>query len=70
MQTVYRIEHWNIPDCCPWWALDYMYFNRFAELLVHKPCEGFFLNLLATILSPLVYINGLTLGVHPKSHIG
>ncbi|CBI37802.3 hypothetical protein VitviT2T_003184 [Vitis vinifera] len=53
-RLLYRTEHWNIPDYYPWGVpLAYLYFNRFAELLVHKPGEGFFLSLLATILSPL-----------------
>ena len=60
-RLLYRTEHWNIPDYYPWGVpLAYLYFNRFAELLVHKPGEGFFLSLLATILSPLVQLHRLT----------
>ncbi|KAM0002638.1 putative flavin-containing monooxygenase [Helianthus debilis subsp. tardiflorus] len=51
---VYRRDHWKLPDWAPWGIpLTYLYFNRFSELLVHKPGEGFVLNLLATLLSPL-----------------
>lgn len=52
---VYRNDRWKLPDFCPWGIpLSFLYFNRFSELLVHKPGEGFLLGLLATILSPLV----------------
>ncbi|CAN1276127.1 Probable flavin-containing monooxygenase 1 [Linum perenne] len=53
-RVLYRTEHWNLPDYMPWgFPLAYLYFNRFSELLVHKPGEGIFLSLLATILSPI-----------------
>ncbi|CAK7343832.1 unnamed protein product [Dovyalis caffra] len=54
-RVLYRTEHWNLPDNTPWGLpLSYLYLNRFAELMVHKPGEGFLLGLLATILAPLV----------------
>ncbi|TXG65019.1 hypothetical protein EZV62_012013 [Acer yangbiense] len=52
--VLYKNEHWNVPDYLPWGLpLAFLYMNRFSELLVHKPGEGFLLNLLATMLSPL-----------------
>ncbi|GJU68524.1 N-oxide-forming dimethylaniline monooxygenase [Tanacetum coccineum] len=52
--VVYRRDHWKLPDWHPWgFSLAYLYFNRFSELLVHKPGEGFLLSLVATLLSPL-----------------
>ncbi|XP_038705978.1 probable flavin-containing monooxygenase 1 [Tripterygium wilfordii] len=52
--VLYKTEHWNLPDLYPWGVpLFLLYFNRFAELMVHKPGEGFLLSLLATFLAPL-----------------
>ncbi|KAK9057856.1 hypothetical protein SSX86_022695 [Deinandra increscens subsp. villosa] len=52
--VVYRNDRWKVADFSPWGIpLTYLYFNRFSELMVHKPGEGLLLALLATILSPL-----------------
>ncbi|KAL5856241.1 hypothetical protein ACOSQ4_006043 [Xanthoceras sorbifolium] len=53
-RVLYKSEHWNVPDYHPWGVpLAFLYLNRFSELLVHKPGQGFLLTLLATMLSPL-----------------
>ena len=54
-RVLYRTEHWTVPDYVPWGIpSSYLYLNRFAELLIHKPGQGFLPTLLATILSPVV----------------
>lgn len=52
---VHRTAHWMLPSYYVWGGvrLDYLYLNRFAELLVHKPGEGFLHSSLAFLLSPL-----------------
>ncbi|XP_060168713.1 probable flavin-containing monooxygenase 1 [Lycium barbarum] len=53
-KVVIRTPHWNVPDYFPWgFPMAKLYFNRFSELMVHKPGEGLLLYLMATILSPL-----------------
>ncbi|XP_057718730.1 probable flavin-containing monooxygenase 1 [Arachis stenosperma] len=56
-RVLYKTEHWNLPDYLPWGIpLAYLYLNRFAELMVHKPGESFFLSLVATVLAPLRWV--------------
>ncbi|XP_058722930.1 probable flavin-containing monooxygenase 1 [Vicia villosa] len=51
---IHRNAHWFLQDFNIWSiSIGYFYFNRFAELLVHKPGENSILFLLATLLSPL-----------------
>ncbi|CAL1372948.1 unnamed protein product [Linum trigynum] len=50
-RVLYRTERWSFPDWFP--PLPYLCFTRFAELLIHKPGEGVFLSILATLLSPI-----------------
>ncbi|KAG5006572.1 putative flavin-containing monooxygenase 1 [Glycine soja] len=51
--VIQRTAHWFLPDFNFWGVIaGFLYFNRFAELLVHKPGESFLFGLVATLLSP------------------
>ncbi|KAK1414465.1 hypothetical protein QVD17_30209 [Tagetes erecta] len=67
---VYRKDRWKLADFAPWGIpLKYLYFNRFSELMVHKPGEGFLLALLATVLSPLRWGISKLVETHIKSKL-
>ncbi|XP_009606847.1 probable flavin-containing monooxygenase 1 [Nicotiana tomentosiformis] len=49
-----RRVHWTVPE--GFLKLSFQNLNRFSELMIHKPREGFFLWFLAILLSPLLCI--------------
>ncbi|CAK7338540.1 unnamed protein product [Dovyalis caffra] len=51
---IQRNAHWFLPsDNLSGLLLGFLYFNRFSELLVHKPGETILLSFVATLFSPL-----------------
>ncbi|XP_038902162.1 probable flavin-containing monooxygenase 1 isoform X2 [Benincasa hispida] len=54
---LYKTKHWIPPDTRPWGiSFGFLFMNRFAELMIHKPGEGFLLYLLAILLSPIRWL--------------
>ncbi|KAL0427332.1 UNVERIFIED_CONTAM: putative flavin-containing monooxygenase 1 [Sesamum latifolium] len=55
--VIQRTIHWMLPHDAQPWGLSsgFLCFSRFAELLVHKPGEGFLSSILATSLWPLCF---------------
>ncbi|KAJ6411909.1 hypothetical protein OIU84_005051 [Salix udensis] len=51
---IFRTVHWIVPDYFLAFTLKSL--NRFTEFMVHKPGQGFFIWLLAVLLSPLLWI--------------
>nr|GFB12884.1 dimethylaniline monooxygenase, N-oxide-forming [Tanacetum cinerariifolium] len=52
--VVYRNDHWKLADWYPMGIpLINLIFSRFAVLGIHKPEQGFFLSLVATLTSPM-----------------
>ncbi|GMJ14861.1 flavin-dependent monooxygenase 1 [Hibiscus trionum] len=51
---LFKTAHWTVPE----YLLPFVFrgLNRFTELMVHKPGEGFFMWLLALFCSPLLWI--------------
>ncbi|KAG6604965.1 putative flavin-containing monooxygenase 1, partial [Cucurbita argyrosperma subsp. sororia] len=65
--VLYKTAHWNLPDNHPWGIpLSFLYMNRFAELLIHKPGENFILYLLAVLLSPIRWFFAKIVETHAK----
>ncbi|GFP98934.1 probable flavin-containing monooxygenase 1 [Phtheirospermum japonicum] len=52
--VIQRTVHWMLPDPQPWGvSFGFLCFSRFSELCLHKPGEGLFSSVVATMLSPL-----------------
>ncbi|PKA47822.1 putative flavin-containing monooxygenase 1 [Apostasia shenzhenica] len=64
---IYRSKRWVIPDYYAWGiSIQRFLLNRFVGLVLHKPGQGFFLSLLATLLSPLIWVVSLFIESYMK----
>ncbi|XP_065847010.1 probable flavin-containing monooxygenase 1 [Euphorbia lathyris] len=61
---VFRTVHWLVPESLLLVILKGL--NRFAELFIHKPAEGFFSWLLAFLLSPMLWIISTLIEIYLK----
>ncbi|KAI4320920.1 hypothetical protein MLD38_034353 [Melastoma candidum] len=61
---LFRCAHWLLPDCVATLACRNL--NRLTEYMIHKPREGFFLWLLATLALPLLWIHTKILETYLK----
>ncbi|MBA0829324.1 hypothetical protein Goarm_013936 [Gossypium armourianum] len=61
---LFKTAHWIVPEYLL--PLVFQGLNRFTELMIHKPGEGFFIWLLAMLLSPLLWIFSMSIECYLK----
>ncbi|CAL5012540.1 unnamed protein product [Urochloa decumbens] len=68
---VYRSNHWMVDAKLIWGGISFgkLAMTRLSELMVHKPGEGFFLSLLATIFTPLRLLMATLVEAYYKTQI-
>ncbi|CAO2163337.1 unnamed protein product [Urochloa humidicola] len=68
---IYRSSHWMVDAKLIWGGISFgkLAMTRFSELMVHKPGEGFFLSLLATIFTPLSLLMATLVEAYYKTRI-
>ncbi|CAL5006185.1 unnamed protein product [Urochloa decumbens] len=68
---IYRSNHWMVDAKLIWGGISFgkLAMTRLSELMVHKPGEGFFLSLLATIFTPLRLLMATLVEAYYKTQI-
>ncbi|KAM7252922.1 hypothetical protein ACFE04_025540 [Oxalis oulophora] len=61
---LFRAAHWMAPDHDI--GRSFKFLNRFTELIVHKPSDGFFLSFLAVLFWPLLQIFSTSMELYLK----